>query len=91
MIGCIPLALLPKADGGQEMTPSTIPNLYKDSWGNLCNSLGMAAAPYDCPVCFDATLIKISPQEIGRASEGAWHALLVPCPKYDREARACRP
>ncbi len=94
--GCIALALLPRegAPGegrGQGMTPSSIPNLYKDSWGNLCNSQGMMVdvADYDCLVCFDAHFIKIDPREIGRPSEGAWHSLLVPCPAWNKETRRC--
>ncbi len=89
--GCIPLALLPKEEGGQGMTPSSIPNLYKDSWGNLCNSQGMMVdvADYDCLVCFDAHVIKIDPRDIGRASEGAWHSLRIPCPKWDKETKRC--
>ena len=94
--GCIPLALLPKegAPGegkGQGMTPSSIPNLYKDSWGNLCNSQGMMVdvADYDCLVCFDAHRIKIDPRDIGRVSEGAWHSILVPCSKWDKETKRC--
>ena len=88
--GCIPLALLPKIEGGQGMRPSSIPNLYRNqSGGGLFNSQGMGAAEYDCVVCFDAHVIKIDPRDIGRASEGAWHWLRVPCPNWDKETKRC--
>ncbi len=91
--GCIPLALLPKEEGGQAMTPSSIWHLFKNQSGELCNSQGLMVdvGDYDCLGCFDAHYIKIDPRDIGRASEGAWHSLKIPCPKYDKETRRCAP
>ncbi len=91
LIGSIALALLPKEEKGQGMTPSSIPNLYKNRSGELCNSQGMMVdvADYDCLVCFDSHRIKLDPRAIGRVSEGAWHSILVPCPKWDKETRRC--
>ena len=72
------------------MTPSSTPNLYKNDVGDLCNSQGVVYNELpDCLVCQDAQYIKIKPQDIGRASEGAWHSLKIPCPKWDRETKRC--
>ncbi len=90
LTGCIPLALLPKEDGGQGMTPSSIPNMYKNDVGDLCNSQGVVYNELpDCLVCFDAQYITIDPRDIQRASEGAWHRLKIPCPKWNKETRRC--
>ena len=95
LVGSIALALLPREGSpgegkGQGMTPSSIPGLYKDSWGHLCNSQGtMIGEMPGCLVCFDAKYIKIDPRDIGRPSEGAWHWLKVPCPKWDKETKRC--
>ncbi len=92
LTGCIPLALLPEEEGGQGMTPSSIPNFYKNKAGDLCNSVGIVYNEMpDCLVCLDVHFVKIDPREIRRESQGAWHSLRVPCPKYDQETRACAP
>ncbi len=90
MIGSIPLALLPKEEGGQGMTPSSIWHFYKNTAGDLCNSQGIVINEMpDCLVCQDAGAIKIKPQDIGRPSDGAWHSIRVFCPKYDKETKRC--
>jgi hypothetical protein len=87
--GAIPLALLPEEAGGQGMTPSSIPGLFKDKLGSLCNGQGMAAIMADCNVCFDTGFVKVTPQSLGRASRGAWHWVRVACPKWDKETGTC--
>ena len=89
LTGCIPIALLPKPEG-MGMTPSSIPNMYKNDVGDLCNSQGIVFNDMpDCLVCQDAGFVKIDPREIGRVSEGAWHSLRVPCPKWNKDRRRC--